>query len=177
MFDGKYHGHADELLAGLKGNVVPEGRGVLRDATRHVRLVPYNDLDAVKRELARGDIACVMAEAAITNAGVILPEEGFHAGLRRLASDAGTLLVIDETHTLCAGPGGLTARWGLQPDLLVVGKSISGGIPLGAYGMTDRVAAVFDAPDVAWGRRSRPVAPCSGMRYPWRPPGSLSKRC
>lgn len=151
MFDGKYHGHADELLAGLKGNVVPEGRGVLRDATRHVRLVPYNDLDAVKRELARGDIACVMAEAAITNAGVILPEEGFHAGLRRLASDAGTLLVIDETHTLCAGPGGLTARWGLQPDLLVVGKSISGGIPLGAYGMTDRVAAVFDAPDVAWG--------------------------
>ena len=152
MFDGKYHGHADELLAVRdRGEVVPEGRGVLRDATRHVRLVPYNDLDAVSHELARGDIACVVAEAAITNAGVILPAEGFHAGLRRLTSDAGTLLVIDETHTLVAGPGGLTARWGLQPDLLVLGKSISGGIPLGAYGMTERVAAVLDDPDAAWG--------------------------
>jgi glutamate-1-semialdehyde 2,1-aminomutase len=152
MFDGKYHGHADELLAVRdKGEVVPEGRGVLRDATRHVRLVPYNDLDAVSRELARGDIACVVAEAAITNAGVILPAEGFHAGLRRLTSDAGTLLVIDETHTLVAGPGGLTARWGLQPDLLVVGKSVSGGISLGAYGMTERVAAVLDDPDAASG--------------------------
>jgi glutamate-1-semialdehyde 2,1-aminomutase len=152
MFDGKYHGHADELLAVRdKGEVVPEGRGVLRDATRHVRLVPYNDLDAVSRELARGDIACVVAEAAITNAGVILPAEGFHAGLRRLTSDAGTLLVIDETHTLVAGPGGLTARWGLQPDLLMVGKSVSGGISLGAYGMTERVAAVLDDPDAASG--------------------------
>jgi glutamate-1-semialdehyde 2,1-aminomutase len=152
MFDGKYHGHADELLAGLdNGDVVPEGRGVLRDATRHVRIVPYNDLDAVERELARGDIACVVAEAAITNAGVILPREGFHTGLRRLTTDAGTLLVIDETHTLVAGPGGLTARWGLQPDLLVLGKAISGGIPLGAYGMTERVAAVLDNPDAAWG--------------------------
>ena len=152
MFDGKYHGHADELLAVRdRGEVVPEGRGVLRDGTRHVRLVPYNDLDAVSHELARGDIACVVAEAAITNAGVILPAEGFHAGLRRLTSDAGTLLVIDETHTLVAGPGGLTARWGLQPDLLVLGKSISGGIPLGAYGMTERVAAVLDDPDAAWG--------------------------
>ena len=74
MFDGKYHSHADELLAVRdKGKVVPEGRGLLRDATRHVRLVPYNDLDAVSHELARGDIACVVTEAAITNAGVILP--------------------------------------------------------------------------------------------------------
>jgi glutamate-1-semialdehyde 2,1-aminomutase len=152
MFDGKYHGHADELLGELgDAGVAPEGLGVPRDATRHVRLVQYNDLDAVERELAHGDVACVMAEAAITNAGVILPDEGFHAGLRRLTSSAGTLLVLDETHTLVAGPGGLTARWGLDPDMLVLGKSISGGIPLGGYGMTAAVAAVLDDPSASWG--------------------------
>jgi glutamate-1-semialdehyde 2,1-aminomutase len=94
--------------------------------------VPYNDLDALERELARGDVACVLAEAAITNTGVIQPADGFHADLRRLASQSESLLVIDETHTLVAGPGGLTAHWGLQPDMVVLGKSISGGIPLGA---------------------------------------------
>ena len=106
MFDGKYHGHADELLGQLgDSGVVPEGRGVLPDATRHVRLVQYNDLEAVERELARGDVACVLAEAAVTNTGVIQPAEGFHAGLRRLASDADAVLILDETHTLVAGPG------------------------------------------------------------------------
>jgi glutamate-1-semialdehyde 2,1-aminomutase len=114
-------------------------------------VVQYNDLEAVERELTGGDVACVLAEAAITNAGVIMPVEGFHAGLRRLASDAGTLLVVDETHTLVAGPGGLTARWGLEPDLLVVGKSVSGGIPLGAYGMSAPVAAELDRPSASWG--------------------------
>lgn len=145
MFDGKYHGHADELLGMLDdARVVPEGMGVPPDATRHVRLVQYNDLEAVERELARGDVACVLAEAAVTNTGVIQPAEGFHAALRRLVSDCGALLVIDETHTLVAGPGGLTARWGLEPDLLVMGKSIASGIPLGAYGMTADVAAVLE---------------------------------
>jgi glutamate-1-semialdehyde 2,1-aminomutase len=145
MFDGKYHGHADELLGELAGaSVVPEGLGVPSDATRHVRMVQYNDLEAVERELARGDVACVLAEAAVTNTGVIQPAAGFHTGLRRLASEAGALLVIDETHTLVAGPGGLTASWGLQPDMLVVGKSISGGIPLGAYGMTAAAAQALE---------------------------------
>jgi len=100
----------------------------------------------VQHELSRGDVACVLAEAAITNAGVILPDEGFHAGLRRLASEAGTLLVLDETHTLVAGPGGLTARWALEPDVLVLGKSIANGFPLGAYGMTEAVAGVLGPP-------------------------------
>jgi glutamate-1-semialdehyde 2,1-aminomutase len=145
MFDGKYHGHADELLGELDGaKVAPEGLGVPSDATRHVRLVQYNDLEAVERELARGDVACILAEAAVTNTGVIRPVDGFHAGLRRLASTSGTLLVIDETHTLVAGPGGLTAHWGLEPDLVVLGKAISGGIPLGAYGMTAPVASVLE---------------------------------
>jgi glutamate-1-semialdehyde 2,1-aminomutase len=153
MFDGKYHGHADELLGELDAaQVVPEGRGVPPDATRHVRLVQYNDLDAVERELARGDVACILSEAAITNTGVIQPAEGFHPALRQLASDSGALLVLDETHTLAAGPGGLTARWGLQPDLLVLGKSIASGIPLGAYGMTAGVAAVLEQdPSDSWG--------------------------
>jgi glutamate-1-semialdehyde 2,1-aminomutase len=145
MFDGKYHGHADELLGELDADrVVPEGLGVPRDATRHVRLVPYNDLEAVERELASGDIACVLAEAAITNTGVIQPAEGFHAAMRRLTSDHGALLVIDETHTMASGPGGLTAHWGLDPDMLVVGKSIAGGIPLGAYGMSEPLAALLE---------------------------------
>jgi glutamate-1-semialdehyde 2,1-aminomutase len=151
MFDGKYHGHADELLGELDGGqVAPEGLGVPADATRHVRLVPYNDLEAVERALGRGDVACVLAEAAITNIGVIQPAEGFHAGLRQAASDAGALLVYDETHTLAAGPGGLTRHWDLEPDMLVIGKSISGGIPLGAYGMTADVAATLDDP-ASWG--------------------------
>jgi glutamate-1-semialdehyde 2,1-aminomutase len=153
MFDGKYHGQADELLGELDGAaVVPEGLGVPLDATRHVRLVQYNDLAAVERELARGDVACVLAEAAITNTGVIQPAEGFHDGLRRLVSQSEALLVIDETHTLVAGPGGLTARWGLEPDLLVVGKAIAGGIALGAYGMTAAVARVLEqGPSASYG--------------------------
>ena len=145
MFDGKYHGHADELLGEVGDDGVrPEGRGLPPDATRHVRLVQFNDLDAVERELARGDVACVLAEAAITNAGVIRPADGFHAGLRGLASDHGALLVIDETHTLVSGPGGLTAHWGLEPDILVLGKSVAAGVPLGAYGMRPEVAAVLE---------------------------------
>jgi glutamate-1-semialdehyde 2,1-aminomutase len=145
MFDGKYHGHADELLGELRlREITPEGLGVPQDATRHVRLVQYNDLEAVRRELDKGDVACVLAEPAITNTGVIQPADGFHAGLRRLSSKAGALLVLDETHTLVSGPGGLTRRWGLQPDLLVAGKSIAGGIPLGAYGMTEAIAGVLE---------------------------------
>lgn len=150
MFDGKYHGQADELLGEVEGDgVVPEGLGVPLDATRHVRLVQYNDLEAVERELAGGDVACVLAEAAITNTGVVLPADGFHSGLRRLVSQSGALLALDETHTLVAGPGGLTAHWGLDPDMLVMGKSISSGIPLGAYGMTATVADSLERPPSA----------------------------
>jgi glutamate-1-semialdehyde 2,1-aminomutase len=153
MFDGKYHGHADELLGELHAKgVLPEGLGVPQDATRHVRLVQYNDLEAVERELARGDVACVLAEPAITNVGVIQPDDGFHAALRRLTSESGALLVLDETHTLVAGPGGLTARWGLQPDVLVIGKSIAGGLPIGAYGMTETVGNMLaHRPGAAFG--------------------------
>lgn len=153
MFDGKYHGHADELLGELHDQkVAPEGLGVPKDATRHVRLVQYNDLEAVEREFARGDIACLLVEPAITNVGVIQPGERFHAALRRLTSESGSILVLDETHTLVAGPGGLTTAWGLRPDMLVIGKSIAGGVPIGAYGMTETVASVLEhQPGAAFG--------------------------
>jgi glutamate-1-semialdehyde 2,1-aminomutase len=96
----------------------------------------------LERELAHGDVACVIAEPALTNIGIILPDPGFHDALRELTRAAGTLLVIDETHTICAGPGGMTAELGLEPDLLVVGKAIGGGMPAAAYGMTEAVARV-----------------------------------
>jgi glutamate-1-semialdehyde 2,1-aminomutase len=102
--------------------------------------VQFNDLAALERELRRGDIACVLLEPAMTNIGIVLPEPGYHAELRRLTRETGALLVIDETHTLCAGPGGMTARDGLEPDVVTMGKAIGGGIPCGAFGMTADLA-------------------------------------
>ena len=118
------------------------------------RVVEINDLEALERELKEGDVACVLVEPALTNIGIVLPEPGYHDRLRELTRETGTLLVIDETHTFCCGPGGYTAAEGLEPDLITIGKPIAGGIPTGAYGMTDEVAAgvlentVWDAADV-----------------------------
>ena len=149
VFDGKYHGHLERTLGVLEdGRVVPEYTGIAAGVTASLRIVPFNDLDAVERALAPGDVALVLAEPAMTNAGFLLPDQGFHDGLRELTRRHGTLLGIDETHTLVTAYGGLTTEWGLQPDLLTVGKSIAGGVPLGAYGMTDDVAQVVRAPAV-----------------------------
>ena len=109
------------------------------------RVVEWNDADALERELARGDVACVLAEPALTNIGIVLPEPGFHAALRESTRRHGTLLIVDETHTLCAGPGGYTRVHGLEPDLLTVGKSIGGGIACAAYGFSDEVATRVEA--------------------------------
>jgi glutamate-1-semialdehyde aminotransferase len=103
-------------------------------------VVEFNDLAALERELAAGDVACVLTEPALTNVGIVLPDPDFHAGLRELSRAAGALLIIDETHTMCCGPGGYTAAHGLEPDLITVGKAIAGGVPIGAYGMSDAVA-------------------------------------
>ncbi len=102
--------------------------------------MPFNDLDALEKALAEGDVACVLAEPALTNIGIVLPEPGFHDELRRLTRQYGSLLVIDETHTICVGPGGATAAWGLEPDFFVIGKTIGGGMPAAAYGMTAEIA-------------------------------------
>ena len=109
-------------------------------ARDHGRWCPFNDLDALDRRLAEGDVACLLMEPALTNIGIVLPDDGYPDGVREITREHGVLLVIDETHTICAGPGGCTAAWGLEPDLLVVGKPIGGGVPLAAYGMTQEVA-------------------------------------
>jgi glutamate-1-semialdehyde 2,1-aminomutase len=105
----------------------------------------FNDLAGVEEQLRHGDVAAVLTEPALTNIGIVLPEPGFLDGLRELATRYGALLVIDETHTFSAGPGGATAAWDLRPDLLVIGKSIGGGVPAGAYGLTHEVAAAVSA--------------------------------
>ena len=132
VFNWCYHGSVDETFVGLEdGRVVSRegnvGPPVPLDAT--TRVVEWNDPEALERELAHGDVACVLAEPALTNIGIVLPEPGFHERLRAATREAGTLLIIDETHTLCAGPGGYTAAHGLEPDLLTVGKSIGARDP------------------------------------------------
>ena len=144
VIDYSYHGSVDEAFATLDddGHVVARrgniGPPVALDVTTVV--VPFNDVPALETALRRMDVAAVLIEPAMTNIGIVLPEAGWHDALRALCTETGTLLIIDETHTLCAGPGGMTARDGLKPDAIVVGKTIGGGIPAGAYGMTAELA-------------------------------------
>jgi glutamate-1-semialdehyde aminotransferase len=148
VFDGKYHGHVDATLAVLEdGAVVPEYLGLMTGTTAKTRIVPFNDVAALQSALAPRDVALVLAEPAMTNAGFLLPKPGFHAALRELTAATGTLLAIDETHTLVTAYCGLAGEWGLRPDFLVVGKSIAAGVPLAAYGMTEQIARVLAAPD------------------------------
>jgi glutamate-1-semialdehyde 2,1-aminomutase len=143
VFNWCYHGSVDETFATLDGGAVVAREGnvgppvALAETTR---VVEWNDVDALERELAHGDVACVLAEPALTNIGIVLPEPGFHDALREATRAAGTLLIVDETHTICAGPGGYTATHGLEPDLLTIGKPIAGGVPAAAYGFSREVA-------------------------------------
>lgn len=147
VFGYCYHGSVDEAFA-LPG---PDGKTESRpgnvappvDLDLTTRSVPWNDLDAVEKALAHGDVAAVLTEPALTNIGIVLPEPGFMEGLRELATRYGTLLMIDETHTFSAGAGGATRAWALEPDIFVIGKSIGGGIPSGAYGISREVAAAI----------------------------------
>lgn len=145
VFSYCYHGSVDETLvvvgadgrpASRPGNVAPAV-----DPTTTTRVVEWNDLEALERELAHGDVAAVLTEPALTNIGIVAPAAGFLDGVRQLTARAGTLLIIDETHTFSAGPGGMTAREGLDPDMVVIGKSIGGGVPCGAYGLSAELAA------------------------------------
>ena len=149
VMDWCYHGTVDETLAVLDGGRVvprPGALGPQVDVALTTAVVPFNDADALRRRLAEGDVACLLMEPALTNIGIVLPDEGYLEAVRDITREHGVLLVIDETHTLCAGPGGCTAAWGLEPDLLVVGKPIGGGVPVAAYGMTDEVADRLSAP-------------------------------
>ena len=143
VIDYCYHGTVDEAYATLDDDRVVSRRGnigapVPLDETTVV--VPFNDVPALERALRRLDVAAVLIEPAMTNIGIVLPDEGWHDDLRALCDASGTILIIDETHTLCAGPGGMTQRDALQPDAVVVGKAIGGGIPAGAFGMTAELA-------------------------------------
>ncbi|MBU6213276.1 MAG: aminotransferase class III-fold pyridoxal phosphate-dependent enzyme, partial [Actinomycetales bacterium] len=140
-----YHGSVDETFAvpGPDGVAVSRPGNVAPPVSLHetTRVVEFNDLEALARELAHGDVAAVLTEPALTNIGIVAPEPGFLDGVRRLCDETGALLMIDETHTISVGPGGATRAWGLRPDIFIIGKSIGGGIPSGAYGITAEVAA------------------------------------
>ncbi|MFD5636036.1 transaminase [Streptomyces sp. NPDC058122] len=139
-----YHGSVDESLI----VVGPDGHGTARpgnvgapcDVTLTSRVAEFNDLEQLERELAHGDVAAVLMEPALTNIGIVLPEPGYLEGVRALTRRYGTLLINDETHTFSAGPGGCTAAWNLEPDMLTIGKAIGGGIPAGAYGLSAELA-------------------------------------
>src|SRR3954452_21517261 len=138
-----YHGTVDESFAiEVEGETRsrPDNIGPPVDPSVTTRSVEWNDVEALQRALEPGDVACVLAEPAMTNAGIVLPDPGYHEALRELTRETGSLLIIDETHTFCAGPGGYTAAHGLEPDLLTIGKAIAGGIPAAAYGFSDAVA-------------------------------------
>ena len=137
-----YHGTVDETFAiarpgGAAGEAQtrPGNTGPQVDPATTTRVVEINDLAATEAALAAGDVAAILIEPALTNIGIVLPEAGYHAALRALATKYGALLIADETHTISMGPGGATAAWGLDPDLLVIGKAIAGGLPGAAYGM------------------------------------------
>src|SRR5438445_3590321 len=148
VFNWCYHGTVDEPFAALDGSSVVSREGnvgppVALDET--TRVVEWNDVEALERELGFGDVACVLAEPALDRKSVVHPEPGFHDALRAATRRTETLLIIDETHTLCAGPGGYTAAYGLDPDLLTVGKAIAAGIPAAAYGFSREVADRLEA--------------------------------
>jgi glutamate-1-semialdehyde 2,1-aminomutase len=149
VYNWCYHGTVDETVASLDahGEVVDrEGSlGPPVPPAETTRVVEWNDVDALAAALAHEDVACVLAEPALTNIGIVPPQDGYHEALRELTRRHGTLLIIDETHTLCAGPGGYTRAHGLDPDLLTVGKAIAGGIPAAAYGFTEEVAERVEA--------------------------------
>jgi len=144
VFSYSYHGTVDETFVVVdengtahsrEGNVAP-----MVDPTTTTRVVEFNDLAALERELRHGDVAAVLTEPALTNIGIVLPEPGFLEGVRALCDATGTLLIIDETHTFSAGPGGMTQRYGLKPDAVTIGKSLGGGVPCGAYGLSEELA-------------------------------------
>jgi len=155
-----YHGSVDETVVLLengrtvarKGNI---GKPVALDAT--TRVVEINDLAALEAALAHGDVAACLFEPALTNIGIVLPDPGYHAAVRRLCTKYGALLIIDETHTISAGPGGATGAWGLEPDVVTIGKTLGAGIASGAYGMTERVR------DLVYGRTDARNADVGGI--------------
>jgi glutamate-1-semialdehyde 2,1-aminomutase len=146
-----YHGSVDESFAVLDGepsDPYESRRAIARggntgpavDPAMTTRVVPYNDLDALDAALRDRQVAALLIEPALTNVGIVLPEPGYLEGVREITRRHGTILIHDETHTICAGPGGVTGAGGYEPDMLVIGKTIGGGIPVAAYGLSAELA-------------------------------------
>ena len=146
LFEGHYHGHFEEGLVDLTdGRATPVQRGLSKTVTGRVRIASFNDSDALGRALAGDDVAIVLTEPALTNNLHFLPPaEGWHPRLRDATRAHGTLLAYDETHTHVVGRGGATGRWGLDPDIVTIGKAVAGGVPMGAYGVTETLAGELD---------------------------------
>jgi glutamate-1-semialdehyde 2,1-aminomutase len=143
VFDGCYHGAVDDTLVDLQGTTTVPRPSVLGNVHNHAaftRIVPFNDLAALEAALSDRQVACLLAEPALTNCGLVLPDPGFWAAAQALCQRYGTLLVLDETHTLSTGCGGYARVHSLAPDLLVIGKAVAGGLPCAVYGFTDALA-------------------------------------
>jgi glutamate-1-semialdehyde 2,1-aminomutase len=144
VIDRCYHGSVDETFATLdatgatvmrEGNI---GAPVPLDVT--TRVVEFNDLAGMEAALKHGDVAAILMEPAMTNVGIVMPDDGYLFAVGELAKKYGAVWIIDETHTISVGPGGVTADLGLKPDMLTIGKAIGGGIPTGTFGMTHEIA-------------------------------------
>jgi glutamate-1-semialdehyde 2,1-aminomutase len=144
VIDKCYHGSVDETFATLDddGKTIkrPGNLGAPVDPALTTRVVEFNDLEQMEAALAEGDVAAILMEPAMTNIGIVLPDEGYLSAVGELAKKYGALWIIDETHTISVGPGGMTALYGLHPDILTIGKSIAGGIPTGTFGMRVEIA-------------------------------------
>jgi len=143
VFDGCYHGTVDDVMVRCKeGRTVHRGGliGQARNLAKTSRAVPFNDVAALEAALAQGDVAAILCEPAMTNIGMVLPEPGFMEKVRELSKKYGSLLIIDETHTISTGPGGCTKAWNLKPDFITLGKPIAGGVPCSVYGCTHEMA-------------------------------------
>ncbi|MES2263843.1 MAG: aspartate aminotransferase family protein [Pseudomonadota bacterium] len=143
VFNGCYHGTVDDVFVDLEyGKPVQRASllGQVHDLTQHTVVVEFNDLAALDKALAGGDVACVLAEPVMTNIGMVLPQTGYWQAAHDIMRRHGTLLVLDETHTISSGPGGFAKAHGMKPDALVLGKPIGGGVPCAAYGFTEELA-------------------------------------
>ena len=147
VFNGCYHGTVDDTFVTLDaaGRTInrPGLLGQIADLGMAAVCCEFNDLDSVAAALAKGDVAAILTEPVMTNSCMVLPDPGFHDGLRALAGQHDALLMIDETHTISSGLGGYTAQHGLQPDIFVVGKCVAGGMPTAVWGLSDAVAARY----------------------------------
>ena len=148
VYNWCYDGTVDETFITLKDGVAGPRQGNIGpavDPAVTTRVIEFNDIPALEAALEPRDVACVLAEPVMTNIGIVHPEPGYHAALREITRRTGTLLIIDETHTICAGPGGYTRAHGLQPDMLTIGKPIASGVPAAVYGMSAEVAQRIQA--------------------------------